>query len=398
MSKLFKRVVGAVLGGIIFIVAGLVIYSLYLSRPLFDETLEEASLVSVTLAPPARALTFARYESDSGVQLMLVTGLQSGIAEGINLTAIFDVRDPIQLYQQQGYARLAGIAQIDAVQAKVELLQDEVAPVLGDDESTDATALSAALPDAPAVDTRVRIALERLVLPANFSYPHLAAGTNYKAHAEEVYVDDPPFLFPKLSQATTWQASIDGSRTRHLDYEAEICFVPLEDIEEPGQMSPLGLVLCNDVTDRWATLSEMALSAPMGTTGFATGKGGESFLPVGYLLVIPRTPDFYADLEFRLYRNGELRQKASTRELILSPVAMIAQAFRDNAQTYFKGDETVPLLIDNRIPAGTLLLSGTPGGVIFKPLNIWNSGLYLAPGERIITVAPYLGHLDNTVE
>jgi 2-keto-4-pentenoate hydratase/2-oxohepta-3-ene-1,7-dioic acid hydratase in catechol pathway len=57
----------------------------------------------------------------------------------------------------------------------------------------------------------------------------------------------------------------------------------------------------------------------------------------------------------------------------------------------------VPLTSQPNILAGTLLLSGTGAGVIFKPLNAWNPWLYLKDGDRVITVADYLGHPENPV-
>jgi 2-keto-4-pentenoate hydratase/2-oxohepta-3-ene-1,7-dioic acid hydratase in catechol pathway len=93
-----------------------------------------------------------------------------------------------------------------------------------------------------------------------------------------------------------------------------------------------------------------------------------------------------------------MRQNANAQSMILKPQDIIEQAFTSATQTYYRGDESVRLLPAGKIPAGTLILSSTPGGVIFNPLNAWNPLLYLAPGDQVITTANFLGHLDNPVE
>ena len=74
----------------------------------------------------------------------------------------------------------------------------------------------------------------------------IAAGVNFKAHAEETGLEDGPFLFQKLSTLSAWQAPVT-KRTR-LDYEVELCAVSIDDIA-PGASGRFGFVLCNDLTD-----------------------------------------------------------------------------------------------------------------------------------------------------
>ncbi|MGK0463524.1 MAG: 2,4-diketo-3-deoxy-L-fuconate hydrolase [Candidatus Azotimanducaceae bacterium] len=344
-------------------IVGLITYSLYLSRPLFDEHLDTTILASPAIAPPDRALTFARFVIEDEVHTLLVERISNGQVQGFDLQQAFPGQHPITLHQQLGFDGLL------ALRAEHKTTSPE----------------------------GTTVPITALRQPQAFNYPHIAAGTNYAEHAEEVYVDDPPFLFPKLAKTSTFNAPVKAM-TSHLDFEAELCLVPLADIARPEQQVPMGLVLCNDFTDRWMLLKELRLAAAMGTTGFASAKGRTGYLPVGYLLVIPRDPQFYTQIDFQLYVNGEMRQNASAQSMILKPQDIIRQAFISAAQTYYRGDETVHLLPSGIIPAGTLILSGTPGGVIFKPLNAWNPLLYLAPGDQVITTANFLGHLDNTVE
>ena len=337
------------------------VYSMYQSRPLFNAKLAPDQLAQQTLAPTAKALTFARTDDD---RLLLVIGLEHGQVRGLDLSQHFPGQplNPMDLYNNLGFEALAALANDSATTNIIE------------------------------------IPVARLVTPMDFSFPHIAVGTNYTDHAEEVYVDDPPFLFPKLAHASSWHASVDADSSSHLDYEAEICLIPLQDIKGPDAQVTLGLILCNDFTDRWSLLKELRLGQPMGTTGFATSKGRAGYLPVGYLLVIPHNPEFYADINLQLYVNQGMRQNISARQMILKPQDIINGIFAAASQTYYQGKTIVPLLPAGHIPAGTLLLSGTGGGVIFKPLNAWNPWLYLKRGDKVITTANFLGHLDNAIE
>ncbi len=240
-----------------------------------------------------------------------------------------------------------------------------------------------------------RFALADLVMPLSYTHPAVAAGTNFKEHAEEVYSDDPPFLFPKLTPAGHWNDAVPF--LPRLDFEAELCMVPLAAIDNPAVLPDFALVLCNDFTDRWTLIREIDLGEPLGFTGFASGKACAQCLPTGYLVVVPRSPEFYRSLELALYVNDEKRQQFRMQDLILPIEQIVAQAFEVKPWSYTKGKEMVSLLPQRDIPAGTLILTGTAAGVLFKPVNIWNQGFYLQPGDVVRTEATYLGHLENTV-
>jgi len=353
------------------VVLGVMIYSLYLSRPLFDERLSQKYQQKFEIAPFESALTFARYEDAGTIKVLLVTDTADGMVHGLDLSSVYGtaVLDPRSLYNAVGYDALLAIA--------------------SGKKTLSSASASAAV---------ISVPIGKLVRPMDFTFPHVAAGTNYADHAEEVYVDDPPFLFPKLARATNWNAGVDADSSTHLDYEAEICFVPMADIEESSSRVTMGLILCNDYTDRWTLLKEIDLGGAMGLTGFASAKGKSGYLTVGYLLVIPRSPEFYRDISFQLYVNQNMRQNVAAKEMILTPTDIVRESFVSAQHDYFRATEKVALLPHKNIPAGTLLLSGTAGGVIFKPLNAWNPLLYLKRGDRVITVGDYLGHLDNSIQ
>ena len=326
--------------------------TLYVSRPLFSERQGDLPPLPV-VADRSEALTLAR--STQG--LLLVTGTEGGRVRAINLTTRFGPEatlDTFELFRGAGY----------------EALQTLEGP-------------------------EVTVALDELELPLALRDAHLAAGTNYAEHADEVLLEDPPFLFPKLAVATPWNAPILW--TKRLDYEAELAAIPLVTVTDPDDPPGYALVLANDVTDRLTLIRELDIGEPMGTTGFAAGKGQSGFLPVGPWVVIPRRPEFYRDLEFRLYVNGRLRQRFNTRDMILSVDDIVRQGFRDRSLDYRKGPTRVTLIPDEGVPTGSLILTGTSGGVMFKPLNIWWQPAYLESGDVVQTEASYLGVLQNTV-
>ena len=337
--------------GLVALVLAFVAFSFYVSQPVVEGT---RGSFEPLIADRAEALTFAR----SAKGLILVIRHEGDALVGVNLTERFGRDRTSDL--------VAFVADIDAA-----TLADVSAP--GE-----------------------RFPLDELVMPLSYHHPSVAAGTNFKEHAEEIYSDDPPFLFPKLVEASQWNSAVPF--VPRLDFEAELCMFPLADVESADSLPEFGLVLCNDFTDRWALLREVDLGEPLGLTGFATGKGCAKCLPTGYLVVVPRSRDFYLSLNLSLYVNDELRQQFSMADVILPIEAIVSKAFEDRHADYRKGDEAVSLLPYPHIPKGTLILTGTAAGVLFKPVNIWNQGFYLQPGDVVRTEATYLGHLDSAIE
>lgn len=329
-----------------------------LSRPKLDERLEGDPLDALVIAAPGEALTLARLDARGGARVVLVASAGPDGLSVVDLEAAF------------------GRPFADAVEAFT---------VLGFD------ALARAASGAPTL----RASFEELVMPLDPAYPHIAAGTNFRAHAREVGREEGPFLFPKLSHATAWNADVPDRR--RLDYEAEICAVTLT-AHTASRPARLGYLLCNDFTDRWTLVRDIDFDAPMGTTGFPDGKGGDGMLPVGPLLVIPRDANaFYRDLTFELYVDGALRQRASGEQMIWSPSDIAARALEDCDVEYHRREGPVALTDCAGIPRGTLLLTGTPGGVMFHPLTLWSKQAYLGPGDEVITVSNHLGVVRNRI-
>ena len=224
----------------------------------------------------------------------------------------------------------------------------------------------------------------------------VAAGLNYAEHAEEAGGGD-VFVFPKPSAPTGAYTTVhapDGIVL--LDYEIELGFVFLDDVDplDPPQVDALlaatAFFVSNDVSDREAIIRNANLTGP--GTGFVTGKGQPGFLPAGPWMV--RGTELFAALEscgadglaLELWVDeGEgpvARQSSSTALMILDPRALIARIGEQIRDTGIRtpmpttgngGERFYPLAVDAdapRIPAGSVLLTGTPGGVALKAPSI----------------------------
>lgn len=350
--------------------------------------IEAAEPSSIAIAPTGQALTFARTKADAGSRLLLVSAYQAGQVTGVDLTAALgpEIDDPITAYGKHGYEDLAALAN---------------------------KGMSVTLP------------VTALAMPVALTASHIAVGTNFPEHAEESTVKDGPFLFPKEVAPTPFDASVKAGDAL-LDYEVELCFVTLAatDISQPVER--MGLVLCNDVTDRAKLLRNLDPFDVTSGKGFTTGKSAPGYMPIGNLFVIPKDiRDFSAGIELRLYRNGELKQAARQSEAIWDFDELLRQTkARSNATWDFEG-KIVKLPVDQTlIPARTGILAGTPNGTIVQGINKsayalgvldflmggWNKPVsywvverhiaqeeakknYLQPGELVSVKVDYLGEM-----
>jgi 2-keto-4-pentenoate hydratase/2-oxohepta-3-ene-1,7-dioic acid hydratase in catechol pathway len=244
---------------------------------------------------------------------------------------------------------------------------------------------------------RASVPLAELGLPADLGAVHVAAGTNFREHGEEVGVDE-PFLFPKLVQPTPWNAEVPAAA--RLDYEVELCFVALRPLASAADVAGrFGVLLCNDFTDRWTLVKGLLGPGEMGTRGFADAKGRPGFLPVGPFLVVPHDLDaFLAGVTLELWVNGALRQRSPASAMIWDLATLVERSFawRERAYRHAGGARSI-LPAPDGIPARALVLSGTPGGVIFQPSNVWRGSLYLQPGDEVTARASGLGALQSRV-
>jgi 2-keto-4-pentenoate hydratase/2-oxohepta-3-ene-1,7-dioic acid hydratase in catechol pathway len=136
----------------------------------------------------------------------------------------------------------------------------------------------------------------------------------------------------------------------------------------------------------------------MGTTGFARAKGQPGFLPVGNLFVIPKDYEsFLEKVEMKLYVNNHLRQSETANNMRAKPKDILKRIFDNNSLSFYSLEQSIDLLANNEIPQGTIILSGTPAGVIFRIANVLNPMVYLQEGDKVTLKADYLGVVVNEI-
>ncbi len=354
-------------------------------------------VAALDVAPPAEALTFARpYADGMPSSLLLVIRYDNETVTGIDVSQALGrpVYDPIILYNQLGRAAL-----LDALEV---------------------------IPESAAVT----VPLATLGMPVGLGGNHIAAGANFPAHADDAEVEEGPFLFPKQVQPTSWNAPIplgDGL----LDYEAELCFVPLRDFPPVRPSAEMGLILCNDVTDRALLLKRIDAFDIESGQGFTTGKSAPGYLPVGNLFVIPADLEaFSQSLTLTLTVNGEARQAAPVSRMVwsLRDILLQTEARKDKRWAFGASSASLPIR-GGRVPARAMIMAGTPSGTVFegirtmhkvrgfldyllggwdRPMQQWvvdryireehNVGRYLKAGDVVHMRVERMGELRNPVE
>ena len=267
------------------------------------------------------------------------------------------------------------------------------------------------------------------IIPVDLGDHHVAAGTNYPEHAGEAEVEDGPFLFAKLVQPTGPRASVPAGAAL-LDYEVELAWVTLEPLAHGATPARMGVILCNDYTDRATLLRHVDVWDPTSGKGFTTGKSLPGYLPVGDLFVVPRDVRiFAAALELTLHVNGSLRQRSPVAAQIWDLDEMLAATWaRRDVRWDHRGRQVALAAPDGTIPARALLMSGTPGGTVFAGVDLrtraagvvaWLAGgwdrpvaaqvveayidraraarTYLQPGDRVTIHVDRLGIIENTI-
>jgi len=350
---------------------------------------------TVEIVPASEALTFARTDSDSGPRALLVLRYQNGRVEGIDLTEALaePIRDPIEAFREHGYENLSEIAAVGPAAA------------------------------------RVLVPASELIVPVDLGSHHVAAGTNYPEHAGEAGVEEGPFLFTKLVSPTASRASVSVGGAL-LDYEVELAWVTVDDVHEGHPPAAMGVILCNDYTDRETLLRHIDVADVASGDGFTTGKGFPGYLPVGDLFVIPRDyRAFGAERELSLEVNGARRQRSTVSAQIWDIDELLRETWKRRHLRWEHRGARVGLLGDGEVlRARTLILSGTPAGTIFRDIGFkhkaqgvaaWIFGgwgtpiathvidayvgapdvraLYLQPGDRVTIRVDGLGVIDNKI-
>jgi len=261
----------------------------------------------------------------------------------------------------------------------------------------------------------------------------IGAGLNYRLHREEVgLAPEDLLLFPKPVPPTGAYAPVArGARIATwpaqpvvlLDYEVELGFVLLEDVDLRAPLPPRDALLrstafftANDVSDR-----EPIMHDP--ETGYARGKSRPGYLPIGPWLVRGDALDPKAggagSRELTLSvavrevdGTDTVRQAEQSTSMIHGPRAILgalAARYRRADDPCMRDADGMPRhLHDGRgvVPAGSIVLTGTPGGTavqapgVMARARLFVLGGFSVDGARARFVeenrgdAPRLGYLE----
>lgn len=196
-------------------------------------------------------------------------------------------------------------------------------------------------------------------------------GLNYRSHVEETGRDLPgqPVVFTKFPSCISPPDTDVELAGEAIDYEAELVVVMGKGgrniAAEDAWSHVAGLTGGQDISDR-------ALQFAADPPHFDLGKSRDTYGPIGPVLV---SPDNFADpddIAIECSVNGELRQHATTAQLIF-PVPFLVE--------YLSGILT--------LSPGDVIFTGTPEGVGIATGNL------LRPDDVIETTVAGIGTLTN---
>lgn len=204
----------------------------------------------------------------------------------------------------------------------------------------------------------------------------LGSGINYRSHFDEnpaAVMPTAPGFFSKFPSSIVF----DGDDIRlpyagsHSDYEVELAVVIGRAVRGIGEDDALdavaGYLVANDVSERRTQFEPQRHDL---------GKGIDTFCPIGPRLVPAADIADPQKLVLRSRVNGEIRQEATTAEMIFPVRRLIAEASRFCT-----------------LEPGDVILTGTPAGCgTFRPTPLW-----LQPGDVVEVEVEGVGALVNRV-
>ncbi len=204
-------------------------------------------------------------------------------------------------------------------------------------------------------------------------------GLNYRSYAESIGLEIPkrPLLFSKPSvSATVAGEPIEiptGLSSAKVDYEGELAVIIGQTCKnatlENAMSYVAGYTASIDVTARdW--------QFELGGGQFTKGKGFDTFTPLGPELVSADSIPDPKSLSLTTHVNGELRQQGRLSDLIFGIPEIIV---------FLSGSTT--------LLSGTVILTGTPGGVGHSK----KPPVYLQEGDDVVVSIESIGQLKRSV-
>ncbi len=216
----------------------------------------------------------------------------------------------------------------------------------------------------------------RLLAPIPSPGKLLFSGLNYRSHKDEnpgAVLPSYPHCFAKLPSSVIGpdEPIVLPTEAMQVDYEVELAIVIGKTTRGVAREEALnhvfGYTVVNDVSARDVQFRDNQMT---------TGKGFDTFCPLGPEIVLTdEIPDPQA-LRVASYVNGERRQSSPTSDMLFDVATLIA--FYAQHITFYPGD---------------IITTGTPAGVgtFRKP------PLYLRPGDSVTVEVDAIGRLTNPV-
>jgi 2,4-diketo-3-deoxy-L-fuconate hydrolase len=234
-------------------------------------------------------------------------------------------------------------------------------------------------------NSKTRITLKYSdLLPSVDGERHIAIGINYAEHGRETG-QIAPFLFPKLVGTDPAIHQLKYTPGWLLDHEVELGIVFSSAVCSSAELEHImiGFLVVNDFTDRATLIREMDSRNVLSGKGFPDAKSKKGFLPTGPYIVIPRDwQSFVKELQLTLFVNGKVRQNGNAKDMVWNINKIIEQSLNSNGEKKWSFEnKKVPLFDSTCIPANSIIITGTPSGVV---LNAPKKGFIFA------TVTKYL--------
>ena len=163
------------------------------------------------------------------------------------------------------------------------------------------------------------------------------------------------------------------------DYEGELTIVIGKDCKNVSEADALdyvaGYVSSNDVSCRdWQMEKDKAGMMPQ----WSFSKSFDKYAPLGPCIASTALLGDASGLKLRTYVNGDLRQESDTADLVFGVKALVS--FLSTGQT---------------LQAGSLIMTGTPGGVL---LGMKPKPIYLKDGDEVVVEIERIGKVKNVMQ
>ncbi|KPI34749.1 uncharacterized protein AB675_9 [Cyphellophora attinorum] len=235
-----------------------------------------------------------------------------------------------------------------------------------------------------ATDDKVKVVRLLGVLDEQHVEVFKCIGLNYMKHIRETGRKAPayPSMFMKPSSAVAaWDANVEVptvAQGKQIDYEGELAVVIGKTGKNISREDALehvaGFVCSNDVSARtWQRDPDFAGGVPQ----WSFAKSFDTFAPLGPMLVSPSVVGSGNKLHLQTFVNGEKRQDSSTEDLLFDVQSIIS--FLSQGSTLRKG---------------TVIMTGTPGGVV---LGLPEPKPWLQDGDIVEVRIEQLGSCVNRI-